>query len=484
MARCRRPAAAGARAATARTLDRARTSRSTRSSDDHLVGAAHAGRARRAGAGGVFRLSGGDRAPSTGRCRSGQRYTVWSYAPRPDAGASSPRVERRATRPALGRYLEVGPDAASQPVRRGGPRRAASTRSSTTALRRARGPTSRSTAGASGSRGRRGRRTGRSSRSRPGSASTGGFRYDEQPPPAGRAAAARRTSSTRTRRGYCQHFAGAMALMLRYLGHPGAGRRRLHERRVRRGQATGRSPTTTRTPGSRSGSRATAGSRSTRRPARRARRGLHAPRPRRSTPATRAERVRAVDAGGCRPRRLGELDRLGALKLGRSWRRRRHRGRRTTGDRALGILLRCSLVLAAALAIVGRVEARCGGGSRYLTRDPRRLAAAPPARARGLPRRPGRRRCRASATPQELHELVRERARRRRARRSPRRSARRRFGPPGRSARGGGAGPARAARAPARAPARLSRCRARCAGSVALRSLPRVTPPAVVMAAG
>ena len=35
---------------------------------------------------------------------------------------------------------------------------------------------------------------------------------------------------TQTRAGYCQHFAGAMALMLRYLGDPGARRGRLHER--------------------------------------------------------------------------------------------------------------------------------------------------------------------------------------------------------------------------------------------------------------
>ena len=47
---------------------------------------------------------------------------------------------------------------------------------------------------------------------------TGGFRYDESPP---------RTSGpplvdfvTRTKAGYCQHFAGAMALMLRLLGIP------------------------------------------------------------------------------------------------------------------------------------------------------------------------------------------------------------------------------------------------------------------------
>jgi transglutaminase-like putative cysteine protease len=49
--------------------------------------------------------------------------------------------------------------------------------------------------------------------------SAGGFVYDEHPPPA-REAAPLVQFVTRTKRGYCQHFAGAMALMLRYLGIP------------------------------------------------------------------------------------------------------------------------------------------------------------------------------------------------------------------------------------------------------------------------
>jgi protein-glutamine gamma-glutamyltransferase len=49
--------------------------------------------------------------------------------------------------------------------------------------------------------------------------SAGGFVYDEQPPRAGEAAPLVQFV-TKTRRGYCQHFAGAMALMLRYLGIP------------------------------------------------------------------------------------------------------------------------------------------------------------------------------------------------------------------------------------------------------------------------
>jgi transglutaminase-like putative cysteine protease len=49
--------------------------------------------------------------------------------------------------------------------------------------------------------------------------SAGGFVYDEHPPPA-RAVPPLVQFVTRTKRGYCQHFAGAMALMLRYLGIP------------------------------------------------------------------------------------------------------------------------------------------------------------------------------------------------------------------------------------------------------------------------
>lgn len=47
----------------------------------------------------------------------------------------------------------------------------------------------------------------------------GGFRYDEHPRGTDYAAPLAEFV-TRTRRGYCQHFAGAMALMLRYLGIP------------------------------------------------------------------------------------------------------------------------------------------------------------------------------------------------------------------------------------------------------------------------
>ncbi|MGE5689042.1 MAG: transglutaminaseTgpA domain-containing protein [Pseudomonadota bacterium] len=50
--------------------------------------------------------------------------------------------------------------------------------------------------------------------------SRGGFRYDESPPRLRTGAPALVDFVERTKAGYCQHYAGAMALMLRYLGIP------------------------------------------------------------------------------------------------------------------------------------------------------------------------------------------------------------------------------------------------------------------------
>ena len=51
-------------------------------------------------------------------------------------------------------------------------------------------------------------------------ASLGGFSYNEQPPVPGANQPALVQFVTQTKQGYCQHFAGAMALMLRFLGIP------------------------------------------------------------------------------------------------------------------------------------------------------------------------------------------------------------------------------------------------------------------------
>jgi transglutaminase-like putative cysteine protease len=48
----------------------------------------------------------------------------------------------------------------------------------------------------------------------------GGFRYDQTPPRPNTNEPALAAFVTRTKRGYCQHYAGAMALMLRFLGIP------------------------------------------------------------------------------------------------------------------------------------------------------------------------------------------------------------------------------------------------------------------------
>ncbi len=93
---------------------------------------------------------------------------------------------------------------------------------------------------------------------------SGGFTYDE-PPPVARGACRRSSPSwTRTKRGYCQHFAGAMALMLRYLGIPARVAAGFTSGEYDKGDRSGRSRTPTRTPGSRSGSPGTGGCRSTR----------------------------------------------------------------------------------------------------------------------------------------------------------------------------------------------------------------------------
>ena len=58
----------------------------------------------------------------------------------------------------------------------------------------------------------------RCSLSSPGSGTAAGFVYDEQPPAADGPPLV--SFATRTRAGYCQHYAGAMAVMLRLLGIP------------------------------------------------------------------------------------------------------------------------------------------------------------------------------------------------------------------------------------------------------------------------
>ena len=163
--------------------------------------------------GNVFRMSGG-----VLRVRSplgeGQRYRVWSYAPDPAPSvlaASNPRYPTAARR-----YLEL--DSRNLPVWRS-PGRNRIVRELLDA------PANDSFAAYTPLYEIAGRVTGSSES--PYAAvlaleawfrQRGGFVYDEQPPSADGPPLV--SFATRTRAGYCQHYAGAMAVMLRLLGIP------------------------------------------------------------------------------------------------------------------------------------------------------------------------------------------------------------------------------------------------------------------------
>jgi len=147
--------------------------------------------------------------------RKGQRYTVWSYAPRPtprELLRSKPEYPVQA-----GRYVELG-RAQLPPFRANG--RAAVIDALlrdpqyislhpyrplwAEAERLARGTSSPYVATLAVERWLRAR---------------GGFRYEEKPPRSGLVPPLV-DFVVRTRQGYCQHFAGAMTVMLRFLGIP------------------------------------------------------------------------------------------------------------------------------------------------------------------------------------------------------------------------------------------------------------------------
>ena len=185
----------------------------------------------------------------------------------------------------------------------------------------------------------------------------GRVRYDESPPVAG--VRDPLPFFLETKRGYCQHYAGAMALMLRFIGVPArvaAGfTSGSYDTRRRR---SGRSRTTTPTPGSRSASRATAGSRSTRRPsAASSRRST-----RRTPPAFDAAEAAAISAGSRTSRRSrpAQPRRRDSSSAGGRHRRERRRGGRRSPSAAsvLGVLL---LVLAVAVAALLVLKEGAGG---------------------------------------------------------------------------------------------------------------------------
>ena len=161
----------------------------------------------------VFQSGGVMRAQSD--LRRGQQYTIWSYAPRPSPKAllaSPPRYP-----PEVSRYLELGRarlPAFSAPSRELEVARVFSDQryqplwAYEPVWREARRLTS--TAGSPYEATVAVERWLRT---------TGGFAYEEQPPrPAGLPPLV--DFVVRTKQGYCQHYAGAMALMLRMLGIP------------------------------------------------------------------------------------------------------------------------------------------------------------------------------------------------------------------------------------------------------------------------
>jgi transglutaminase-like putative cysteine protease len=128
----------------------------------------------------------------------GFRYSAWSRAPRPTA------AELRRSRPLYpiqvvepGTFLDVQPGVTMPPF---GRRRTVSGPIGRTAIAVAGAAKTPYAAAAALETWFR---------------STGGFRYTNRPP-----SSSLDDFVTRTRAGYCQHFAGAMALMLRYLGVP------------------------------------------------------------------------------------------------------------------------------------------------------------------------------------------------------------------------------------------------------------------------
>jgi transglutaminase-like putative cysteine protease len=360
--------------------------------DEHLVGAAQPVALQSRQLGEVSRLSGGLVRVVDGLKR-GQHYTVWSYAPRPEpadlarVGAAYPdglerylgigrtRVEpfgtpgRDARVDALfadERYLPLWPyeglwDEARR-LRAGARTPYGAVVAIETWLR-----------------------------------STGGFVYDETPP---RAAGLPPLAHfvAEGRRGYCQHFAGAMSLMLRFLGIPA---------RVAAGFT--------------SGTREDGGWTVTDHNA-------HAwveawfpgygwlafdPTPGRGSLAANysasSAGFNAGDAaeafgggqGAGGPGGAVELGRL--LELKERLAERQGRGG-TAGDRGLGALWLLLLGLLAAGAAVGAVKL-VRRRVRYLTHDPRRLAGAARHELADFLADQGIA-IRASATPEELHELV------------------------------------------------------------------------------
>ncbi|MBI4171500.1 MAG: transglutaminase domain-containing protein, partial [Actinobacteria bacterium] len=183
--------------------------------DDHLVAATQPLVFEAAALGTVFELTGGV-VRAQRRPRQGQGYTVWSYAPTPKPAALA-RV-RPAYPDAALRYLDVG-RTRLLPFGAGGREREIEALFQDdryralwpyeglyrTALQLAAGAETPYAAVVAIETWLR---------------STGGFAYDELPPEPAAGVPPLADFVGRSKRGYCQQFAGSMALMLRFLGIP------------------------------------------------------------------------------------------------------------------------------------------------------------------------------------------------------------------------------------------------------------------------
>ena len=182
--------------------------------DPHIVAATQPVALQAADLGGVFNLSDGIVRVSGGLKR-GQKYTVFSYAPRPEPAELAP-IEA-AYPPALDRFLQIGRTRVEPFGTDGRDARvdALFDDERYLPLWPYEGLWNEAQRLRAGARTPYGAVVAIETWLR----ETGGFAYDESPPPSGGLPPLAHFVA-QGKGGYCQHFAGAMALMLRFLGIP------------------------------------------------------------------------------------------------------------------------------------------------------------------------------------------------------------------------------------------------------------------------
>ena len=182
--------------------------------DQHIIGAAQPVALEAPQLGGVFHLSGGLVRVSGGLSR-GERYTVYSYSPRPEP-ADLAQVDAEYP-PGLERFFDIGRTRVEPFGTAGRDERVEALFDDEryVAIWPYQALWNQAKRLRAGARTPYGAVVAIETWLR----STGGFSYDESPPPAGGLPPLAHFV-TEGKSGYCQHFAGAMALMLRFLGIP------------------------------------------------------------------------------------------------------------------------------------------------------------------------------------------------------------------------------------------------------------------------